>query len=222
MSAFWYLSRARKENRQINHMMRQLPIHYTRARDVAPPFPPLRLTPFCNSPAAQETRFTRAMRRLEDRLLPFLIVLVLVLAVLAAINGSLAEEQPTQMYVTVSAGRWLNGRYQPDTHSSIEARFQSGDTVDVYEVSGDWARVAGGESGTVWCDIHYLSATAPDEQPETCTVHADGRVRVRETPDGKLIRWLNNGDTVQVQCRIDGWAYIGDGYVQDQYLEANP
>jgi len=67
MSALWYLSRARKENRQINRMMRQLPIHYTRARDVAPPFPPLRLTPFCNSPAAQETRFTRALMEKDPR-----------------------------------------------------------------------------------------------------------------------------------------------------------
>ena len=61
MSSLWYLSRARKENHAIHRMMRQLPIDCTRARDVAPPFPPLRLTPFCNSPAAQETRFTRAM-----------------------------------------------------------------------------------------------------------------------------------------------------------------
>lgn len=222
MSALWYLTRAHKENKEINRMMRQLPVGYTHARDVAPPFPPLRLMPYCNSPAAQETRFTRSMRRLGDRLFPFLIALVIVLAVLVAIKGSLAEEQPTQMYVAVSAGSWLNGRYAPDQHSSVEARFQSGDTVDVYEVSGDWARVAGGESGTVWCDIRYLSATAPGGQPETCTVQADGRVRVRETPDGALVRWLNDGDTVTVQCHIDGWAYIGDGYVQDQYLEVNP
>lgn len=222
MSALWYLTRARKENKEINRMMRQLPVGYTHARDVAPPFPTLRLTPYCNSPAAQETRFTRAMRHLGDRLFPFLIALVIVLAVLVAFKGSLAEEQPVTMYVAVSAGSWLNGRYEPDTHSSVEARFQSGDTVDVYEVSGDWARVAGGESGTVWCDIRYLSATAPGGQPETCTVQADGRVRVRETPDGALVRWLNDGDTVTVQCHIDGWAYIGDGYVQDRYLEVNP
>jgi len=182
----------------------------------------LRLTPFCNSPAAQETRFTRSIRRLEERLLPILIALVIVLAVLVVIKGSLAEEQPVTMYIAVSAGSWLNGRYAPNQHSSIEARFQSGDTVDVYEVDGDWARVAGGESGTVWCDIRYLSATVPGGQPETCTIHSDGRVRVRKTPDGTLVRWLNDGDSVTVQCHINGWAYIGDGYVQEQYLEVNP
>jgi uncharacterized protein YgiM (DUF1202 family) len=221
MPAFWYVNRDREENRKISRMLRNLPIRYVRARDVAPPFPPLRVTPFCNSPAAQETRASRAMRRWENALLIILAALILVLTILCAIGGSLAEEQPTQMYVTVSGSSWLNGRSAPDTHSSVEARFAAGDTVDVYEVSGDWARVAGGECGTVWCDIRYLSATAPGGQPETCTVNADGRVRVRETLDGSTVRWLRNGDTVQVQCRIDGWAYIGDGYVLEKYLEAD-
>jgi len=218
MATFWYLTRARKENREIHRMMRQLPIYYTRARDAAPPFPPLRLTPYCNSPAAQETRFTRALRRWEDALLIMLAVLVAVLTILCAIGGSLAEEQPVTMYVTVSADSWLNGRSAPDTHSSVEARFQAGDTVDVYEVNGNWAKVAGGESGTVWCTAAYLSDTAPDAQPETRTVQADGRVRVRETPDGSTVRWLKNGDTVKVQFTIGGWACIGDGYVLETYL----
>ena len=132
---------------------------------------------------------------------------------------AMAEEaQPTAMYVT-GVKSWLNGRTNPDTASDVEARFQCGDEVAVYEVSGQWAKVAGGESGYVWCSVDYLSSTPPDSNPQTCVVCSNGRVRVRDTPDGEPVRWLEDGDTVQVQCWFDGWAYIGDGYVSKKYLK---
>ena len=158
----------------------------------------------------------------ERRILPLfsdrrcLAVAALVSALLFALplfRLAMAEEaQPTPMYVT-GVKSWLNGRAKPDTDSGVEARFTLGTEVDVYEVSGQWARVAGGETGYVWCSVDYLSSTPPDSDPETCVVYSNGRVRVRETPDGNLVCWLEDGDTVQVQCWFEGWAYIGDGYV---------
>lgn len=156
-----------------------------------------------------------------DRILTVLLLLLAgALITLAFLDAAQAEDNPTQLYVTVADGSWLNGRLEPDAHSSVEARFQAGDTVDVYAVSGAWAKVAGGECGFVWCSLDYLSSTPPGDTPETCTVVADGRVRVRKTPEnGKTIRWLSTGDTVTVRCRVGGWAYIGDGYVDETYLE---
>lgn len=104
-----------------------------------------------------------------------------------------------------------------DAGSDVEARFQCGDEVIVYEVSSQWAKVAGGETGYVWCSVDYLSSNPPDSDPQTYAVHSNGRVRVRETPDGDLVRWLQDGDTVQVQSWFNGWAYIGDGYVLGQW-----
>lgn len=146
-------------------------------------------------------------------------IVVAILFALPLLSLAMAEEaQPTQMYV-MNVTSWLNGRVEPDKDSGIEARFLLGDTVDVYEVSGQWARVAGGECGYVWCSVDYLASAPPDAEPQTYTVRSNGRVRVRETPDGDLVRWLEDGDTVQVQSWFEGWAYIGDGYVDKQYLE---
>ena len=105
------------------------------------------------------------------------------------------------------------GERNPIRIATWKPASQCGDEVVVYEVSGQWAKVAGGETGYVWCSVAYLSSALPDRDPQTYTVRSNGRVRVRDTPDGDLVRWLQDGDAVQVQCWFDGWAYIGDGYV---------
>ena len=155
----------------------------------------------------------------SDKCLLVAAIIVAIIFALPLLSMAVAEDvQPTQMYVVdVAEDSWLNGRTQPDKDSSIEARFLLGTEVDVYEVSGQWARVAGGECGYVWCSVDYLSSTPPDAEPQTYTVRSNGRVRVRETPEGDLVRWLEDGDTVQVQSWFDGWAYIGDGYMLGQW-----
>ncbi|MDD3212105.1 MAG: hypothetical protein PHY64_00400 [Eubacteriales bacterium] len=209
MIGYWQMKRARADHRRMCRMMRGLPIYRSRMSSAPPP--PIKLS---------AGWLTQKRLHWLDRALMILLLALVALLLTVTIYDAVAETQATPMYVTVSAGSWLNGRAKPDAKSSIEARFQRGDTVDVYEVEGSWARVAGGEDGTVWCCIDYLSDTAPGTEPETCTVTANGRVRVRKTPDGELVRWLQSGDSVQVQCRVDGWAYIGDGYVAEEYLEA--
>jgi hypothetical protein len=199
--------------REINRALRDYPCEMVHAKETGRQFPPMEIYPFGpRKPAKPWENIARAL----------LYTALLVLLVLNWYGISLAEEQPVTMYVIVAEESWLNGRYEPDASSSIEARFPSGAAVEVYEASGAWAKVAGGECGYVWCAINYLSSTPPGSEPETCTVQADGRIRVRKAPGGELVRWLHAGDTVQVQCRLNGWAFIGDGYVLEKYLEVSP
>ena len=157
----------------------------------------------------------------DNRCLAVAVIVTALLFALPLIRAAMAEEaQPAAMYVT-GVKSWLNGRAKPDTGSDVEARFTIGTEVDVYEVSGQWAKVAGGETGYVWCSVDYLTSVPPDSARQTYTVRANGRVRVRDTPDGDLVRWLADGDTVPVTCWFNGWAYIGDGYIQQKYLEAS-
>ena len=180
---------------------------------------------FSKSGGAPESRPSFAERRIlplfsDRRCLAVAALVSALLFALPLLKLAMAEEaQPTPMYVT-GVKSWLNGRAKPDTDSGVEARFTLGTEVDVYEVSGQWARVAGGETGYVWCSVDYLSSSPPDSDPQTYIVSSNGRVRLRETPDGNLVCWLEDGDTVQVQCWFEGWAYIGDGYVEGKYLEA--
>ncbi len=178
---------------------------------------------FPKSGGTPESRLAFAERRIlplfsDRRCLAVAALVSALLFALPLLKLAMAEEaQPTPMYVT-GVKSWLNGRAKPDTDSSVEARFTLGTEVEVYEVSGQWAKVAGGETGYVWCYMDYLSSEEPGEEPPerlAYTVMSNGRVNVRDTPDldGDHVRWLEDGDTVQVQCWFDGWAYISDGYV---------
>ena len=124
-------------------------------------------------------------------------------------------------YVCVAEGSHLNARSHP-VNGKIEARLLPGWQVEVLTVDDGWAQLEGvGESGTAWVAARYLSEDAPGTETR-CMVSAGGRVRLRETPAGELVRWLQPGSmvTVTAHLTVDGvrWARVGDGWVQDRYL----
>jgi len=125
----------------------------------------------------------------------------------------------TTMYVHVRDGTYLNARHNHAADSAVEMRLYRGDAVEVVALDGGWAEIEGGEAGTCWCCVDYLADYPPDQDAPLYTVVANGRVRVRQSPDGKAVRYLQDGDAVEVRFVIDGWAYIGSGYVMADYLE---
>ena len=195
----------RREHRRIARMMNELPIRRVRKGDYYNPTVP---------PKMKGEAKDDGVRLLEN----IAIAMIVLVLVLAFAKVTFAEEHPATMYVCVSESSWLNGRAEPDAGSRVEAKFYAGYDVAVYEVKDGWARVQGGETGSVWCRIDYLSSTRDD--PRAYTVTANGRVRVRDVPDGRLVRWLDDGDSVTVTRWCESWAYVGDGYVDGRYLEA--
>jgi len=96
----------------------------------------------------------------------------------------------TTMYIHVRDGTYLNGRYDATKDSAIEMRLHRGDAVEVVTLDGRWAEIVGGEAGTCWCCVDYLAEYPPDEDAPLYTVVANGRVRVRQSPDGETVRYL--------------------------------
>lgn len=127
--------------------------------------------------------------------------------------------EPTVMYVHVREGTFLNGRREPNKQSPVLVRLWRGDTVEVVAAKNDWVQITGGEAGTAWCYAACLRSYPLDTDPILYTVASNGRVRVRKEPDGKTVRYVNNGDAVMVQFVIDGWAYIESGYIMTEFLE---
>ena len=138
------------------------------------------------------------------------------------INEALAADDAYTLFVHVQDGSYLNGRMKPSKDSAIEIRLFRGDAVSVITIENGWAEIIGGEAGTAWCCVDYLADYPPDGDVRLYTVVANGRVRVRRTPDGDVVGYVQNGDTVEVRFVIDGWAYIGNGYVMADYLEEAP
>jgi len=144
-----------------------------------------------------------------------LAAIVLMLGI-ACVHDATAD---TTMYVHVSDDSHLNGRRSPTRDSAIEMRLHAGDAVTVCGMDGGWAQIKGGEAGTCWCSVAYLADYPPGETAQLCTVSSDGRVRVRRSPNGETLRYVCDGDTVEVRFAVDGWAYLGDGYVMTEFLE---
>ena len=137
---------------------------------------------------------------------------------LALIQDATTAEAGT-MYIHVTSGSYLNGRHAPAKDSAVEMRLYRGDAVDVIGIDGEWVQIEGGEAGTCWCRVDYLADYPPGDEAPLYTVLSDGRVRVRQSPDGNTLRYLYDGDLVAVRFAMDGWAYLDDGgYVMTDYL----
>ena len=122
------------------------------------------------------------------------------------------------IYVSQNVSSYLRGRDSASLKGSVEARFYAGDCLEVVEFADDWTRVKGGEGGTVWVCAEYTTSVEPSGDPTVYVVTGNGRVHVRNSPEGDHVRWAEIGETVSVYEIVDGWAKIEDGYINADYL----
>lgn len=131
------------------------------------------------------------------------------------VNNALAEEEdPATVYVT--AGR-LNGRSMPRKKAFIEALFDHGDKLTA---TGKWSRdhkwieVEGGEGGTVWVDIRYVSEI---KQPVVVMTDVT-KVKIRKTPfNGRVTGYLKNGKELEIDQIVLGWGHCSKGWIDLGY-----
>ena len=147
---------------------------------------------------------------------PLMILCLVFLIVLMSFG--LAEETATETVAFVKASR-LNGRAYPRKTASIEAVF---DRDDPLKTTGKWSRdhrwieVEGGETGTVWVKISYIS-----ERRGTILVKntEHKKVKVRKHPiDGRVIAYVRKGESVDISQIVLGWGKCAKGWVDLNYL----
>lgn len=119
-------------------------------------------------------------------------------------------------YVTASGG--LNLRWEPSKHSRVEAVAEQGEELEVTALNGQWATVQWG-ADTLYCSISYLSQQEPSQMSGQGKIVSNGRVALRDLPDGKRIGWMRNGNKISVSGVIDGWCRTEKGYVAQEYVE---
>lgn len=127
-------------------------------------------------------------------------------------------------YTVNTAGDPLNIRDKPWLGAEVIGTLWPGDTVTLISEDDGWALVAVDvEAGQGYVKSDYLTLANMDEPLGTYQNTSGGRVRVRTEPGGDRVRWLENGDTVDVSrwTVADGetWGYVGDGYVLGSCLE---
>lgn len=121
------------------------------------------------------------------------------------------------MVVDVKNGERLNGRAEPKKGSEILCYFYRGDCVNVLEVKNGWAKLdEGGEASTSWVSLDFLRDDLDEETQMRVT--ANGRVKVRKNPNGKVIDYVHNGDIVDIFCSFEGWGRTKRGWIDMEYL----
>ena len=157
-------------------------------------------------------------RRLPKSLVIFLAVVFLAIILLACalfMNPAIGEGD-AKLLVTASI---LNGRAWPRTTAKIEAFYDDGEWVDATGKWSDdrkWIEVIGGETGTVWCAMKYLT-----ERPMTFKVINENRssVKIRKHPvDGAVVGYLKPGKTLKITQVVLGWGKCKSGWVDLDYL----
>ena len=121
------------------------------------------------------------------------------------------------LYVCVDEGSFLNGRAAPSKKADVTMKLYSGDTVEVVDVVDGWVEIIGGESGTSFVDSHYVSET---KESYKMVNTSGGRVRVRDSIEGKAIGYVKAKGVVTIERTILGWGYTGHGWVKLSYFDS--
>lgn len=169
----------------------------------------------------RKTRFR--MRRLRCQWTrPVALLLACVALWMFALPAAMAEAGDE--YTVTTAGDTLNIRGNPWVGADVIGKLWPGDRVTLVSEGDGWALVTADiEAGQGYVKSDYLTLTDASSPLGTYRNRSDGRVRVRTEPNGKRVRWLEAGDTVDVKRWTDAdgerWGFVGDGYVLESCLE---
>lgn len=144
------------------------------------------------------------------------IVLTITMLCSWAVAENVEEVEYDILYVCVSEGSFLNGRIAPSKNADVTMKLYPGDTVEVVSVVDGWVEIVGGESGTSFVDSRYVSET---NEPYKMINTSGGRIRMRDSIDGKTISYVKAKGIVTIERTILGWGYTGRGWVQLSYFD---
>ena len=128
------------------------------------------------------------------------------------------EVDDTPIYFYVQADL-LNGRAEPTKSSGIESFFDYGDIIEATGKWSDdyrWVEVYGGEPGSVWVKISYVS-----ERKGHCLFKNEdyNKVKIRKRPvQGKVIGYIKRGQSIDISQVVLGWGKCDKGWVDLSFL----
>jgi len=143
-------------------------------------------------------------------------------AVILAAGMAAGEGEWEPLQVTADL---LNGRMWPTKKSSVQAVFDYGDVLEpTGNMSSDleWLEVYGGETGTVWVKIRYVSERI---MPYRVINEDYTRVKIRSKPsaDSRLRGYVKKGKTIEIDRVVLGWGHCKRGWVDLSYfVEVEP
>ena len=115
----------------------------------------------------------------------------------------------------------VNVRARATTRSSVEGFLECGDEI---ETDGKTAKDKQGrtwvhivnthlEIGDAWVCGMYVSDSPVTIENTYAYVSAKGRTALRRSPNGERIKWLKNGEELEIIAYSEEWALTTRGYV---------
>ena len=155
-----------------------------------------------------------------------------ILIILAAVIGLMigragASDEPATCWIMCKPGSLVNVRRTPDGRGQEVGFLEAGDSfrTDGVSKNGYIRALDIGENGDAWIYCGYVVTEKPEKIGERYVCVAKNRVACRRWVDGPQIQgrgWLVNGSNVDVFFIADGWACTSRGYIQAEWLEADP
>lgn len=138
-----------------------------------------------------------------------------------------AEEKTITAWAFCKPGSQINVRQTPSKTGKVTGYLEIGDEFQTDGTSKNgFIRVYGvGEAAEAWVYAGYVVTEKPELIAERYRVSARTRVACRKWVNGPLIDgrcWMTNGANLTVYAIADDWAITSRGYVQTEWLEADP
>lgn len=110
---------------------------------------------------------------------------------------------------------YVNIRKEPSITSQDLGDLYPNVVVNVLGIYGDWYKINEGYVMAKYLEpIDTLPIVIEPEKPlyqAVVTTVPPNRLRVRRTPNGEFVRWLQSGDKVDVYQETNGWLRVGVG-----------
>lgn len=154
-------------------------------------------------------------------------IIVIGIAYVTTVKDGAAEEQLAKCWILCKPGTQVNVRRKPTTDSQSETQLDAGEEILTDGTDQDgWIRVYGvGEDGGGWVYSGFIALEKPVAVGERYVCVAKRQAACRRWIGGPQIdgnRWIRNGENVDVFLIADGWAVTSRGYIQAEWLEADP
>lgn len=166
-------------------------------------------------------------KSMKARLALLLAVLIVIAVGIGYLLGSGGYAEDVQIPCWVMCKTYVNIREKPDENSGKIGYLDAGDQfwTDAESKNG-FIRSYGVGDGAGWVYCGYVVTEKPEMIGERYVCVANRQVACRKWIHGPQIEgrgaWLRNGQTCQVICIADGWALTNRGYIQTEWLEADP
>ena len=148
-------------------------------------------------------------------------ILIVLLLLMFLLPTAFADE----CYVLCKPSAYVNARISPSAKSEAIGRFDCGDSIETDWVTkkdkngNRWVHVIGTLESDAWISESFIQDSPVIIENAKATVVANGRTAVRDKPNGKRNKWVNNGSDITIFAYSNEWAITKNGYISMECIE---